>query len=531
MSTIVRFEAGDIAPFLLPKLHQLVSTSKTPIPSVARFAEEVVSSPRMAKALAMCGQCRRLADFLVETNSFVNGLAICSLRQMIKMETSIVKAAYEALAPVVPQIPLPDPDTGTTPVVTFIEEVAPKIIDDCFHNGLWSAISSLVTHRIASIRRVVLPKIVLEAQLSDRTRHGLVEANTLGLLDLQYQLSSPPSDVISFFTELLPLLADRICQRADRFHWLLQRLSDPTPQINTVVVDALRTCSLKQDVAIQDIFVNANLLKTLDEPPTQPSPVITKLICDLLPMLAIPYARMNQVSRIIGFLDHPDLAVSNACLVACKRITDSTVENRVHLYSTFTQLNFGKESVLKLCDYAMPMFFKDWAAAGDFSKIAAFLSHTELRLRSASHPVWHAVVSKTPSARAKIVHDGLLSVVFELCNSPYEDCTMLGWQTLPHMAVEIVKAGSGPTRQLVNLLDHPRFELRRAVLRGIQLISESSDSNCGVLLAADAFNALKLALQTNPHDDPDAAHQILVRLSPFLSKSSDACSGLLELLE
>jgi hypothetical protein len=530
--TLVRFQAEDVAPYLLPKLHQLVSASNKPIGSVVQFVEEVVSSPRMAKALALRGQCQRLADFLIESNGFVNGLAICSLRQMIKMETSVVKAAYEALATAVPQIPLPNSDSSTThPVVAFIEEVGPKIIDDCFHNGLWFAVSSLVTHRIDSIRRVVLPKIVFEAQRSDRTRHGLVEANTLALLDLQYQLPSPPSDVIDFFVNLLPLLADRICRRTDHFRWLLRRLGDPNTQINIAAVEALRTCSMKQDVTIQDVFVKAKILQCLDEPPTQPSSAITKLICELLPELAIPHARMNKVSRIIGFLDHAEVAVSNACLVACMRIVDSTVENRAHLYSTFTQLNFGKESALKLCDYAMPVFCKDWAAAGSYSRIAAFLSHREWRMRAAAHRVWHAVVSKTPSARAKIVHDGLLNVVFELCSSPYEDCITLGWQTLPHLAVEIAKAGTGSTRQLVNLMNHPRLELRRAVLRGIHFISESSDANCDVLLAADAFNSLKVALQTNPHDDPDAAHQTLLRLSPSLSKSPDACSGLLELLE
>lgn len=529
---LVRFKAEDIAPFILPKLHQLVSVQPKPIESVMQFAEDVVSSPPMAKAIALCGDCPRLADYLVQTNDFVNRLAISSLRQMIRSETTVVKAAYDALAMAVPQIPLSQSPTGPYhPAVAFIEEMAPKIIGDCFNNGLWNSISPLATHRIGSIRRVVLPKIVFEAQHSDRTRHGLVEANTLGLLDQQYQLPSPPTDVIDFFVGLLPLLADKICRRVDHVLWLLRRLSDQNPKINTAVVEAIRTCSLKQDVTIQDIFVKAELLRRLDEPPTQPSYAVTRLIIELLPILAISHARKKKVSQIIGFLDHSEAAVSNACLSACMKIVDSTVENRAHLHSVFTKLNFAKESSLRLCDYAMPAFCKDWVATGDFTKIAKLLSHPERRMRIAAHRVWGDVISSTPSARAKIARDDLLGVIFELCNSPYEDCVDLGCRSMPHMALEVAKAGTGPARQLVNFLNHPRIELRRAALHGIQVISESSNANCEVLLSADAFNAMKLALQTNPRDSVDTAHKVLVRLAPFLSKSSDACSGLLQLLE
>jgi hypothetical protein len=529
---LVRFSAEDIAPFLLPKLHQLLSVSDKPVDSVMQFAEDVISCPPMAKALALCGDCPRLADFLIETNDFVNRLAIGSLRQMIRMETRVVKAAYDALAMVVPQVPLPVSPSGPNhPAVAFIEEMAPKIIGDCFNNGLWNSVAPLATHRIDSIRKVVLPKIVFEAQHSDRTRHGLVEANTLGLLDQQYQLPSPPSDVIDFFVGLLPLLADKICRRVENVLWLLRRLADPNPKINTAVIEALRTCGMKQDVTIQDIFVKAELFRRLDEPPTQPSYAITRLICELLPVLAIPHARKKKVSLVIGFLDHAETAISNACLLACMKIVDSTVEDRACLHSVFSKLNFAKESSLKLCDYAMPVFCKDWAAAGDFTKISKLLSHPEQRIRVAAHRVWNDVLSNTPSARAKIVRDDLLGVTFELCKSPYEDCVVLGCQSVPHMAVEMAKAGTGSTRQLVDLLNHPRVELRRAVLKGIQVISESNNANCDVLLSADAFNALKLALQTNPHDDLDTAHKILVRLAPFLSKSSDACAGLLQLLE
>jgi len=530
--TLVRFKAEDIAPYLLPKLHQLISVPGKPIDSVMQFAEDIVSSPPMAKALARCGDCPRLADFLIENNHCINQLAITSLRQMIRLEPIVVKAAYDALAVVVPEIPITVSSSSPPhPAVAFIEELAPKIIADCFNNGLWNSVSPLVAHRIDSIRRVALPKIILEAQYSDRTRHGLVEANTLSLLDQQYQLASPPSDVVDFFVNLVPLLAVKMCRHVDSVLWLLRRIGDPSPKINITVIQALRTCSMKQDAAIYNIFVQAEVLRRLDEPPTQPSFAVNTLISELLPMLAIPYARKKQLSEVIGFLDHAEATISNACLVACKKIVDSTVEDRACLYSVFSKLNFAKESSLKLCDYAMPVFCKDWAAAGDFARIAKLLTHPERRVRIAAHRVWNDAIINTPSARAKIVREDLLGVIFELCSSQYEDCIAIGYQSLPHMATEIVKAGTNFARQLVKLLNHPRVELRRAALHGIQAISESNNANCEVLLTVDAFDELTLALQTNPLDSMDAARKILIRLAPFLSKSPDACAGLLQLLD
>lgn len=81
---LVHFKPDDIAPFLLPKLHQLVSVLPKPIDSVMQFAEDVVSCPPMAKALALSGDCPRLADYLIQANDFVNRLAMSSLRQMIR---------------------------------------------------------------------------------------------------------------------------------------------------------------------------------------------------------------------------------------------------------------------------------------------------------------------------------------------------------------------------------------------------------------------------------------------------------------
>ena len=54
--SFVSFTLQDIAPDLLPKLHQLLSTSQKPLVNVVRFAEEVVSAPHVAKALALGGQ-------------------------------------------------------------------------------------------------------------------------------------------------------------------------------------------------------------------------------------------------------------------------------------------------------------------------------------------------------------------------------------------------------------------------------------------------------------------------------------------
>ena len=528
--TLVRFKPDDIAPYLLPKLHQLISVPGKPVNSVMQFAEEVVSSPPMAKALALCGECPRLANCLVEKNQYVNQLAIAALRQMTRLEPMVVKAAYDALAIVVPEIPVSS-SSSPHPAAAFIEELTPKIIADCFNNGLWNAVTPLATHRIDSIRRAALHKIILEAQHSDRTRHGLVEANTLGLLDQQYQLPSPPPDVVDFFVRLAPLLADKICRRDENVLWLLSRMGDPNSKINMTVLEVLRTCSMKQDATIYNVFVRAKVLRRLNEPPTPPSFEVNALICELLPMLAIPHARKKQLSVVVEFLDHAELTISNACLIACKKIVDSTIEDRACLCSEFSKLNFAKESSLKLCDYAMPIFCKDWAATGDFARIAKLLTHTERRIRVGAQRVWNDAIINTPAARAKVVGDNLLGVIFELCNSQYEDCVVIGYQSLPHMAVEIVKAGNNYARQLVKLLNHPRAELRRAALQSIQVVSESSNWSCDVLLSVEAFEGLTLALQTNPQDSIDTIRKILNRLAPFLSSSSDACARLLQLLE
>ncbi|RDB26380.1 hypothetical protein Hypma_006519 [Hypsizygus marmoreus] len=530
--TFIRFTPQDIASDLLPKLHQLVSTSAKPLPAVVQFAELVVSAPPVAKALALNGQCSRLSDYLVENNEYASQLAICALRRMVGMETAIVKPAYAALSLAIPQIPGPESPNGPFhPAIDFVKEVTPKIIEDCFHNGLWTAIAPLVSHRISAIRQIVLHKIVLEAQHSDRTRNGLVEAHTLGLLDSQYQLPSPPPDVIAFFADLLPLLAEKMCRRVENISWLLARLSDPIAKINTSVIEAFRVCAAKQDPTILNIFVKANLLRRLNEPPTQQSFGVTKLICQLLPVLAIPYARAKAAKGIIFFLDHADDAVANACLTACLKIVDSTADDRAHLFSLVKKLSFAKENTLRLCDHAIPAFCCDWVALDDFAKIAKFIQHPQQRVRLPAQHAWHEVISNSQTARAKIVQDGLLNTIFELCSSEFADAVVIGARCCSPMAVEITKAGVSSTRQLVELLNHPNPLLRQAALRGIQVAAESSDAICKTLLAADTFNALKVYLEMHPTDLVENAHKILIRLAPSLSTSTEACAGILQLLE
>lgn len=531
-ATFARFEVPDIAPHVIPKLHQLVSTSKKPVESVIKFCEDVVSSPLVAEALALSGQCPRLADLLVESNEIVSNLAICSLRQMISMNVAVVKATYGALALAIPHIPVLDSsDNPAHPSVNFIQEVTPKIIGDCFSNALWSAIAPLVTHRVDSIRKVALRKIVLEAQNSDRTRHGLVEVHTMGLLDPKYQLSSPPSDIITFFVELLPLLAGKMCRHLNHVLWIVQRINDPSPKIQAAAIEALRVCASKEDPAIHNVFVKADLLRRLAEPAQQRSKQIIRLLQELLPILAIPYARAKAGEILLSYLEHSDVKLANACLVACKKIVDSTVEDRTHLYPVFAKLNFSKESTLQLCDYAMPFFCKDWAEVGDFISIAKVLQHPERRLRKPAHRVWHEVVTTTPAARTKIAHDDLLGVVFDLCGSQYEDAVVLGSQCLSPLSTHMAELGVTSTQRIVALLNHPKDILRKAALKGIQVVAEKTDAGCTVLLSAGVFKALKLMLETYPADVQEDIHKLLVRLAPFLSTSPDACSALLQLLE
>ena len=146
-------------------------------------------------------------------------------------------------------------------------------------------------------------------------------------------------------------------------------------------------------------------------------------------------------------------------------------------------------------------------------------------------PVWADTIVNTPSARAKNVRDDLLVVIFELCSSQYEGCIVVSYQSLPYMAVEIVKAGTNYARQLVKLLNHPRLELRRAALHSIHFVSEGSNANYEVLLSVEAFEELTLALQMHPQDRINSTSKILNRLAPLLSKSSDACARLLQLPE
>ena len=530
--TFVRFAPQDIAPDLIPKLLQLLSTSQKPLDTVVKFAEELVSAPSVAKALALSGQCARLADALIEHNEFASQLAVCSFRRMVGMEPYVVKPAYEALSRVIPYIPVPElGQSSEHPAIKFVEEVAPKIIEDCFNNGLWSAVRPLVSHRVTSIRKIVLHDIVLFVQHSDRNQHGIVEAQLLAFLDPYYQSPSPPPDIITFFVDILPFVTEKLWRRPTEIQWLLTRLSDPSPRINNAVIAAFQMVIVKQDPSILQLFVSADMLKKLDEPPTQQSSSITKLICQLLPVLAIPYARANSTEGIVAFLDHAEDTVADAGLQACVRIVRSTIEDRSNLFTVISRLNFTKASTLKLYDHAMPVFCQDWVASGDLRMIVEFIQHSEERIRLPAQKVWSDIVCNSPSARSKIIHDGLLDVIFELCTSQYDDAVFVGAKCCSPMAIEITKSGVNSTRQLVELLNHPLLLLRQAALCAIQVAAESSDASCKVLLEAEAFKGLHILFETYPKDPLMNANKILKCLAPFLNLSSEACTGLLQLLE
>ena len=531
--TFVWFTPRDIAPDLLPKLHQLVSTSNKPLDEVLQFTEELVSDPPVAKALALSGQCPRLADFLIENNEFTSRLAVCSFRRMVGMETSVVKPAYEALSHVIPNIPVPDSelDRSSHPSIDFVKEVAPKIIEDCFSNGLWSAIAPLVGHRITSIRKIVFHKVIFLTQHSDRNQYGLVEARTLTILDQFYQLSSPPPDIIEFFENILPLVNEKLCRRPEDIRWLLVRLSDPSPKINAAVINTFRSAVVKQDPTVLQMFVKEKLVKKLGEPPTQQSSFITRLICDMLPVLAILYARVKAADGIVAFLDHGNASVADAALQACIKIVDSTIEDRTHLYSVVSKLNFAKESTLKLYDHAMPVFCKDWVESGDYKTIVQFIQHPEQRIRLPAQKVWCDIICNSPFARPKIVHDGLLDLIFEFCNSQYDDVVNMSAKCCSPMAIEITKAGVNATRQLVELLSHNFPALRQAASRAIQLACEGGDASCKVLLDAGVFKALNIFFTSYPNEAPQNAQKVLTRLVPFISTSPEDCMSLLHLLE
>lgn len=247
--TFVRFFPQDIAPYLLPKSINLSRRHR--------------KNPWMM-------WCDFPTDFLIDTNDFTSRLAVCSFRRMVGMETSVVKAAYEAMSRVIPDIPVPEPNQSSHPAISFVKEAAPKIIEDCFNNGLWSAVGPLVSHHITSIRQIVLHKVVLLAQFSDRNQRGLVEVRILAFLDQYYQLPSPPSDIIDLFVRILPLVAEKLCRKRSGIEWLLTRLSDSSPKINRAVIEAFRMGVAKQDLTVLQMFVNVKLLKKLDKPPTQP---------------------------------------------------------------------------------------------------------------------------------------------------------------------------------------------------------------------------------------------------------------------
>ena len=453
---------------------------------------------------------------------------------MIKMDTSVVQPAYEAMSVVISQVPIQDAGQQSQhPSIDFLKEAAPKIIEDCFTNGLWGEVAPLVGHRITSIRHIALRKVVLLARQSDRNQDGIAKAHVLGSLDSFYLLSSPPPELVDFFAELLPLVAEKLCRRhgAEAVQWLLKHISHPNSKISATVTDVFRSCMVNEDPTIFQLFVKAHLLRKLDEPPVQQSHAITTLICQLLPVLAIPYARAKAADEIVRFSDHSEPVVATACLSACVRILESTAEDRTHFFSVISKLDVAKKSTLQLYDRALPSLCKDWASAGDYGMIVQYLRHSERRLRIPAQRTWLDIVSNSSTGRSKIVHDDLLDVIFELCSSQYDDSISLGAKCSTLMAIEFTKAGVGPTRKLLALLSHPNAVLRQAALRGVHLASESSDTNCQMLLEAGGLKTLLSFLEANPKELHESAHKILGRLAQFSRTSPEACAGLLQLLE
>jgi hypothetical protein len=318
-----------------------------------------------------------------------------------------------------------------------------------------------------------------------------------------------------------------MCHDIDDVIWLIERLASPNTKVAAPIIEALRTSSRKDDSVVHDKFVQADLLYRLDNPPTQASPEITKLISDLLPILAVPHARNGALSRIIPFLDHGRGAVTKACVIACKKIVDSTPANRALLYQELRKLDLARKSTLELLDYILPPLCRDWTSSGNLELVSRVLFHPEPRVRVHVHKIWREVLSNTPEARATVPID----TVFALCSAAQEDCVALGTQILPTMATEIARGGPASVNKMLQLLNHPRLETRQAALRAIQKISDSKGDSCEVLNMAGAFPMLKQILVLHPLDGPDLVQSILISMVPYLSQSSDACRGLLELLK
>jgi hypothetical protein len=524
--SFVRFGANDIATILLPKLHELLSIvvgPGAPTQLFWQFSQEIVSSPAMAKALALNNQCPTLANYLVQLNGSISALAISSFRQMIKLDSTTVKKAYEALETAIDQVP---DSTPPHPSVKFFVEISPRIVEDCLNNNLFKKVAPLINHKIGAIRQSVLPKIIYEAQSSDRVRQGLVKAHTLRLLQDYYKDLHPPPDTIEFLTAFLPLTAHKMCRHLDDVNWLLEQLANPNTKITSSIIEALRISSRKEDHLVYDNFVKADVLHRLDQPPTQASLDVTKLICDLLPVLAVSHAKSKTCARVVYYLDHAEGTVTRACVAACKRIVDSTPEDRSTLFSELRKLDLARESTLELLDYILPVLFKDHVNSGDFEFVSKMVLDPEPRVRVHAHQVCRDVLYNTPDARTSIPIDR----VFQLCGSGNEDCVILGSQLLPTMAIEIIKAGPMATRSLLDLLHHPWGEMRQAALRSIQIISDSSDANRETLHVAGTFSMLKHNLTEHPLDGIDIVQGIFINLVPYLSHSRDACCGLLELL-
>lgn len=528
--TFAPFNAKDIAPHLLPVLHQLLTAS--PTEEIYKFALSTVSTPSVALALARTHQCPKLAEYLVLRDERVSRMAISALDQMTRMDAGVIQLAYHAMASAIGNIPalLPGGDTPH-PAVRFMEEISPHIIDDCFKNSLWSTIAPLVTHKIPSIRSIALQKVIEETRKNERTRVGLVEIHILGFLDQYYSVPTPSAEIVDFIETMLSLRC--ISFRVDCVRWLIARLSDPSKAINLAAISAIRLGLQLRTPDVQNAFLQADILRRIAVPPTQSSPEVTQLLCEMLPELAVTHARANYLVFVTGFLDNGDATVTEACVLACKQVVNSTPENRLALHNLLVHLPLNRESTLMVWEFALGRLCADWIESQEYPKIVELLTHAEPRMRTTPHFIWLDLVVKNQSAREAIACEGLLGVTFTLMSSPYSeypDCVTLAAQTLPHLAVVMVTIGNH-LPQILDLLRDSSFELRQAAMRAIQVVAESSTQNLYALVEGGALSAVLSSFLTNPQDIPEVAHRVLLRFANEIAASQEACSNLLQLLK
>lgn len=484
------------------------------------------------EALVQCDEHRRLGQWLLEADNNINGLAIRALRLMISLDASTAKAAYTTLSTAVPLIPDRDSsESAYHPSVHFLVEMVARLIKDCFANNMHTAISPLILHRVDCIRIAVLPVIVVEAESSEATQMVLVQAGIHKLLNHHYVSISPPHDVVMFFVTLVPTIAKHLCVDERNTLWLIKRIADPNARISDVAVQALHDGATSSDARVLKVFVQADVLHRLSQPPTPQTLAVTQLLRDIIPKLAPFYARKDALPSVLAFINHPNSQLSSVCVDACIEIAKSTAENRARLYEATKQLDHSNKSVLALLDYALPLFCKDWAASNELTRISEYLFHRQPRLRSAAGGVWLHIISTSPPIRNQLVSQSLLGVIFQLCESPDVESATLGAKLLPYVALNIFAAGSNSIGQLLALLEDSNRQSRQSALQTVQLIAESGSKGGQALHEAGIFSLLLSGLETHSFSDLDAVQKIIVALARLEASSPKSCTGLLLLLE